>query len=190
MRVLVTGSRDWTDREIIRRALAEIADSYPHSWDDDGIVLVHGGCNLRRGGHPTTDPPRGADAIAHTLWRSWGLATEMHKAEWVTHGRAAGPIRNKFMVDLGADICLAFILDESPGATDCARRAREAGIPVHEYRLTSSEGTSDNAGGKAQRGPGRRREGAVRGNRGPREGRPQGSRAVVGAGGESLRDPA
>lgn len=189
MRVLVTGSRNWSDRETIRRALAEIADMYPHNWDDNGIVLVHGGCNLRRGGHPTTPEPRGADAIAHVLWRSWGLHSEMHKAEWAVHGRAAGPIRNKLMVDLGADICLAFILDESPGATDCARRAREAGIPVHEYRLTS-EGTSDHAGGKAKRGPRRRREGAGRGNRRDREGRTADGRTGVGAGRENLRDPA
>lgn len=189
MRVIVTGSRNWTDAEMIRRALAEVVDSYPQDWDPRGIVLVHGGCNVKRNGRATETPPKGADAIAHTLWKSWGLAVDMCKAQWARHGRAAGPIRNKLMVDLGADLCLAFILDESAGATDCVRRAREAGIPVHEYRLTS-EGTSDNAGGKAQRGPRRSREGAGRGSSGDRQGRPPGGRTLTGPGGESLRDPA
>jgi len=188
VRVLITGSRTWADVETIRRALAEIVDSYPQGWDPRGIVLVHGGCNVRWGNRLERNP-KGADAIAHTLWKSWGLEVDMHKAQWARHGRAAGPIRNKDMVDRGADLCLAFILDDSPGATDCARRARDAGIPVHEYRRTS-EGTSDNAGGKAQRGPRRRRQGDGRGNRRNREGRPPGGRTLPGTGGESLRDPA
>lgn len=32
------------------------------------------------------------------------------------------------MVDLGADACVAFILDRSPGATHAMRMARAAGI--------------------------------------------------------------
>lgn len=42
----------------------------------------------------------------------------------------AGLVRNQLMVDLGADICLAFPLPGSRGTWDCMGRAEAAGIKV------------------------------------------------------------
>jgi hypothetical protein len=112
-RILVTGSRAWTDNAIIRDALTPFRTS--------GAVLVHGNA-------------RGADRIAAGIWRTWGLPTEAHPADWDTHGRAAGMRRNRHMVALRADVCLAFIRDHSPGATHCAATAEQAGIPTRRYR--------------------------------------------------------
>jgi hypothetical protein len=108
-RVLVTGSRTWTDNTLIAEHLRRAADLFP------AAVLVHGDCH-------------GADRIAAAIWRRWGLPTEAHPADWATHGRRAGHLRNAHMVALGADVCLAFIRDTSPGATACARLAERAGI--------------------------------------------------------------
>jgi hypothetical protein len=117
-RILITGSRDWEDEDLIREALL---DAWHRSPTLD-IVVVHGRA-------------RGADTIAGRLAREFGFEVEEHPADW-SMGRDAGPARNKHMVSLGADLCLAFILNKSPGATGCAKEARKAGIEVILYEVT------------------------------------------------------
>jgi hypothetical protein len=128
-RILVTGSRTWDDKEFIWNvldlALAELRD----------VTVVHGAC------------PKGADAIAHGWVRhqlvngGGEVRAERHPADWSTHGRAAGFRRNAEMVQLGADLCLAFVRDGSRGASNCADLAERAGIEVRrfEYYAHSSE---------------------------------------------------
>lgn len=116
-RVLITGSRTWTDTTPIRRALRE-------QWAD-GAVLVSGACR------------RGADQLAEQVWAAWGGQVERHPADWHRHGRCAGFRRNEAMVALGADVCLAFILDESRGASHTAALAEAAGIPTLRYQRTT-----------------------------------------------------
>jgi Ni,Fe-hydrogenase III small subunit len=118
-RLLVTGSRTWSDRRIIRDALAAV-------WDPER-VLVSGHCK------------QGADVLCESCWSHWGGQIERHPADWPAHGRRAGPIRNAVMVDLGADLCLAFILDGSSGSTHCASLARQAGIPTKIYTATTGD---------------------------------------------------
>jgi hypothetical protein len=116
IRILVTGSRDWTDTTRIRAVLSYHRQAFP------GAVLVHGGA-------------RGADRIAARIWTGWGLPTEAHpvtRQEWAA-SRGAGHARNQHMVNLGASVCLAFIRNHSPGATHCAHRAEQADIPTYRH---------------------------------------------------------
>ena len=116
-RILVTGSRHWTDRDRIVAALTEAGKKYGRT-----AVLVHGDCHLG-----------GADRIAAEVWTRWGLTVESHPAEITTEGRILGSARNARMVAAGADVCLAFPLPSSRGTRNCMRLAREAGIPVVTY---------------------------------------------------------
>jgi hypothetical protein len=50
------------------------------------------------------------------------------------------------MVDNGAAVVLAFIKDDSPGATGCANVARRAGLDVLYYRIYTEEPVDENAG--------------------------------------------
>lgn len=110
-RILVTGSRHWTDRAVVVSALADqrrlLGDA----------VLVHGDA-------------RGLDRLAAWVWSRWGLPVEVHPADWERFGRAAGHRRNAEMVKAGADVCLAFPIGASPGTRSCAAMAQKAGIPV------------------------------------------------------------
>lgn len=115
MRILVTGSRDWTDWRALTDALIETGGS---TMNPD-VTVVHGGA-------------RGADMMADEIAETRGWLREPHPADWGRYGKAAGPIRNQEMVDAGADVCLAFYLPGLPckGTSDCDRRAVKAGIPV------------------------------------------------------------
>lgn len=149
-RILITGSRTWSDERVIWDAITDTIDQAAAQGETE-FVVVHGHC------------PRGADAIADFYcedqagWRDnmgQELAVERHPADWATctpacpqqanHRRTgrggftfcplAGHHRNQAMVNLGADILLAFNKGNSRGTADCARRARAAGIPVKEWR--------------------------------------------------------
>ena len=117
-RILITGSRDWTDVDLIHAILASFC------YQNVPAVIVHGACRT------------GADAIA-SRWvrrhRVIGLTEEMHPANWQWLGKRAGFVRNQLMVNLGADVCLAFIKDGSRGASHTARLAEQALIPVRRW---------------------------------------------------------
>ncbi|MEU4296421.1 DUF2493 domain-containing protein [Kitasatospora aureofaciens] len=114
-RILVTGSRAWSDRARVEWALGVAFRAFRP------IVVVHGGC------------PTGADAMAAVWAQRAGVEVEAWPADWDRHGRAAGPIRNAQMVAAGARFCLAFVLPGSRGTADCVRRAEASGIPVRRF---------------------------------------------------------
>jgi hypothetical protein len=86
------------------------------------MIVVHGAC------------PTGADAMASGICNDLGFEQEPHPARWKLYGKAAGFIRNQEMVDTHPDLALAYIRDDSPGATDCLNRAAKAGILCWVHR--------------------------------------------------------
>ena len=79
LRVLVCGSRDWTNRARIHTELKRLPA---------GTTIVHGCC-------------RGADRIAGEVAKSLGFYVIEFPADWDLHGKAAGPIRNSQMLAEG-----------------------------------------------------------------------------------------
>jgi len=133
-RLLVTGSRDWSDADRIWGALSGVLDQ-----GHDALTIVHG------------DASRGADLIA----RRWvlrqqaygrtGITEERHPARWDELGRRAGMVRNAEMVRSGLDACFAWIMPctapgcggrephGSHGASGCADLAEKAGIDTRRW---------------------------------------------------------
>jgi hypothetical protein len=84
-----------------------------------GTIFLTGGC-------------RGADMIATEEARALHYEVQVFEADWKEHGRAAGPIRNRQMLDQKPDKVIAFHpnLDKSLGTADTVREAKKMGIPV------------------------------------------------------------
>ena len=106
MRVLVTGGRNFDDYGAVSDALHLL----------DPTVVIVGDAN-------------GADTLAYAWCCMCGVPCVRFYADWNTHGRAAGPIRNQRMLDEGKpDVVLAFA--GGRGTADMVRRAEAAGVPV------------------------------------------------------------
>jgi|GEM_PF-1050464 len=116
-RVLITGSRNWLAAGTVVAVLDRLLAAHP------ALVVVHGAC------------PTGADRIAGEWCEELGVPAEGHPADWATHGRAAGPRRNAEMVATAPAECHAFIRAGSAGATDCAKKAEQAGIPTTRHEV-------------------------------------------------------
>lgn len=108
MIVLVCGGRDYNDAARVDDVL-------------DGVrihKLIHGAAT-------------GADAMADRYALDHHIPVETYPADWKTHGRAAGPIRNQAMLVLGKpDLVIAF--PGGRGTADMIRRAKAAGVRVVE----------------------------------------------------------
>jgi hypothetical protein len=114
LRILICGDRNWKDFAAIKRELHNL----PH-----GSTIIHGDC-------------RGADKIAGYIAKQLGLEVVAFPADWKNHGRAAGPIRNKQMLDDGKpDLVIAFHPDiaSSKGTADMVKQARNRGLEVRIY---------------------------------------------------------
>ena len=132
MRIIVTGSRDWTDQRTLENAILDHWANAANRGHDLPVVVVHGAA-------------RGADRMAGKLARAWGktygdIEEERHPADWDRYGKSAGPVRNREMAKLGGDLCLAFTTlwpmerDGRPtGTGDMVNRCVKLGIPVNIF---------------------------------------------------------
>lgn len=110
MRILVCGDRNWSKKEVIRREL----EKFPKE-----TTVIHGAA-------------RGADTLGGIVARELGFSVEEYPANWEKYGKAAGPIRNRQMLETKPDLVLAFHhdLNKSKGTKHMLKIAKEAGIEV------------------------------------------------------------
>lgn len=122
MKVIVTGSREFNDRDLVWSTLDELLNRMR------GVIVVHGAC------------PTGADKHADDWARQRqaerrSVLIDRYPANW-SHGRGAGMARNAEMVSTsGASLVLAFFQAgaANKGTAHCVKVARRAGIEVREY---------------------------------------------------------
>lgn len=123
--VLVTGSRDWTDKDTIATAICAALEGR------DETLVIHGAC-------------RGADQIADAVAGANGFAVLRMPAQWERNGvrdMKAGTRRNEFMLDVVCSLAncgwevevLAFMLPESRGTKHMRRISRACGLKVTDF---------------------------------------------------------
>ena len=142
-RVLITGSRTWASElfDLVRedKPWRNLAVDWKTRESGDMLVMLHA---LRGAREEAGDRfmviveggAEGADRLARAMaYEGENVGVETHPADWKKHGKSAGFKRNAEMVALGADLCLAFIRNESKGATHTADLAEKAGIETRRF---------------------------------------------------------
>ncbi len=124
-RLLITGSRRWTDVAAIRREFDIVKEN-----EGTDVVLVSGNC------------PLGADKMCEDLASEYGWTLELHPLDWKSgpegaYNPRAGFDRNQLMVELGANFVLAFVMDQSGGAMNTVGHSRKADIPTKVIHRTT-----------------------------------------------------
>lgn len=122
MIIAVAGGRDFDDRKLLDRVLAETYWQYPK-------MRVITGC------------AKGADSMVAAWCKLCQIPCDIFRADWERYGKAAGPNRNHEIIHKGnPDLLIAF--PGGVGTADIVRRAEVARIPVKEVK----QGASDEVG--------------------------------------------
>jgi len=114
MKILICGDRNYTDKERIRKVII----SYSYGAN---LIVIEGGA-------------KGADTLAREICEELAIPFKEYKSEWAKYGKAAGPIRNKLMLDDNPEIELVIAfhnnIEESKGTKNMVEQAKERGINV------------------------------------------------------------
>lgn len=113
-RVLVCGGREFNDPTFIWRNLTSL-----HARRNFTVVIQGGA--------------KGVDTFARIWAEQKTLPCEEYAADWANKGKAAGPIRNRRMLEEGKpDLVIAF--PGGRGTANMVEQARAAGIEVIEVK--------------------------------------------------------
>lgn len=112
MKALVCGGRNFRDKEKLFDRMDFVLSEYRIT------EIIHGAA-------------LGADSLADAWALTRGIPSKRFPADWVQHGKAAGPIRNAQMLAEKPDVVVAFPGEK--GTADMVKKSRAAGIQVIEW---------------------------------------------------------
>jgi hypothetical protein len=116
VKVIIAGSRDYTDYALVKNAVTAIANES----DLKITEIVSGGA-------------RGVDALGERYAREHNFPCNRFPADWNQYGLSAGPRRNQEMARHG-DVLIAFT-SGGPGTTNMIQAMRRTGKPVFIVNL-------------------------------------------------------
>lgn len=110
MKTIIAGSRTATMQDVMDAV--EFSNWFPE------ITEIVSGC------------ARGADKCGEKIAQQAGIPLKRFPADWNTHGKAAGPIRNQQMAEYADALILAWD-GQSPGSKNMLEVAQKAGLQVY-----------------------------------------------------------
>lgn len=114
--IAIVGCRDFEDYERFRAEVTVFIDEVLCRNFCDTLI-ISGGCRT------------GADDMAFNLCRKENIPFTEYPADWATHGKAAGPIRNRKMAE-ACDECIAFWDGVSRGTRNMIEQCAKLGKKV------------------------------------------------------------
>ena len=113
-KLIIAGGRDFNDAALLERVLIALADV---ELADKSVSIVSG-------------LARGADALGYEFAQVNGIQCYPFSADWYTHGKSAGYVRNAEMAEF-SDGLLAFWDGQSKGTNHMINTMRSMNKPVH-----------------------------------------------------------
>jgi len=130
MKILICGDRHWKNKKLIEEAVKQYKPT----------LIIEGGA-------------MGADHIAGLIAKEKNIPLKEFFPDWMSHGKAAGPIRNKQMLVEGVpDMVIAFHNDlaASKGTKNMIEQATKAGVKViHIKEEVMNDNTKQKNAGKS-----------------------------------------
>lgn len=112
-KVIIAGSRSFADYE----KLKSVCDSIlPNQYSEPRISILSGTSS-------------GSDSLGERYANERGYALNRYPADWKQYGKAAGPIRNRQMVE-DADAAIVFWDGKSKGTKNLIEQANKRGLIV------------------------------------------------------------
>ena len=106
MRALIAGGRNFTDKQFL--------EEYMSKYLEEVTVVISG-------------TAKGADRLGEKWAQANNIPVDRYPAQWSRYGGAAGPIRNKEMLDKG-NPDLVVVFKGGTGSKHMATIARKAGV--------------------------------------------------------------
>lgn len=120
MIVIVTGSRNWTNKALFVEYLLEV-----EKCNEPIGLIVHGDA-------------KGADELAEEFANDNNICSVTFRAEWYLLGKKAGPARNQRMLEWCLEndwnipvVCVAYPAPDSKGTRDMIRRCKKEGVKTY-----------------------------------------------------------
>ena len=108
MNVAIVGGRDFNDYEQFKSCVTGEKIKFK--------TIVSGGS-------------RGVDSLAERYANEMGVPVKIYLPDWTKHGKAAGPIRNKQIIE-ASDCVIAFWDEKSHGTKSSIKIAEDLGKPL------------------------------------------------------------
>ena len=122
MNLIIAGGRDFDNWPLLCESLDHILKKTPMST----ITIF---CGMAKG----------ADNMGMLYATMNYIPVRRFPADWDTHGKKAGILRNQEMIDAGATHLVAFWDQKSKGTADMIKRAIKAGLAVRVVKYEPKE---------------------------------------------------